>query len=298
MRTTTRRSPSDSTRATGKSVCSLRRQRTKSGGSAQFRLRHFARIRATKLRDLLRERDGRDPDDVILDPDRAAARGLTSTVTFPIGNLAPEGSVVKSTAIDPSVVDSDGVYRKRGPARVFMREADAVAAIKDGRIRVGDVVVLMCSGPMGSGMEESAQITSALRYVFWGKGVALITDARFSGFSAGACVGHVGPEALAGGPIGKLQDGDIIEIIVDRNRLVGSVNLIGESGDEASKLGIDRGNSLLAARDPRPELAPHPDLPSDTRLWAALQAASGGTWGGCVYDVEAIVQRLDGAESS
>jgi len=224
-------------------------------------------------------------------------------VTFPIGNLAPEGSVVKSTAIDPSVVASDGVYRTRGPARVFMREAEAVAAIKDGRIQAGDIVVLMCSGPMGSGMEESAQITSALRYVSWDKEVALITDARFSGFSAGACIGHVGLEALAGGPIGKLLDGDIIEIIVDRNRLVGSVTLIGESGDEAlgdeaSKLSVDRGNALLATRDPRPELAPHPDLPSDTRLWAALQAASGGTWGGCVYDVEAIVQRLDGAESS
>ena len=244
--------------------------------------------RRAKLQEILRLRDGIDPDDVILDPDTATKRGLTSTVTFPVGNLAPEGSVVKSTAIDPTVVDADGVYRKRGPARVFIREADAVAAVKGGRVNPGDVIALICCGPMGSGMEETSQITSALRYVSWGKEVALITDARFSGFSTGACIGHVGPEALAGGPVGKLRAGDVVEIIIDLKNLEGSVHLIGEEGDGASDLSIRRGDQLLAERSPRDDLSPHPDLPEDTRLWAMLQAASGGTWGGCVFDVDAI----------
>ena len=172
-----------------------------------------------QLRRALQERDGVDPDDVIMDPQRARRAGLTSTVTFPYGNLAPEGSVIKSTAIDPSVADPDGVYRHTGPARVFRTEAAAIAAIKsqgpDG-VSPGDVVVLICRGPMGSGMEETYQITSALKYLDFGKHVAVLTDARFSGVSTGACVGHVTPEALAGGPIGKVVDGDVIEIVIDR----------------------------------------------------------------------------------
>ena len=244
------------------------------------------------LRERLRHADGVDPDDVIMDADRARARGLTSTVTFPRGNLAPEGSVIKSTAIDPSVVDADGVYRKTGPARVFVREKDAIAAIKnrgaDG-LKAGDVLVLACRGPMGAGMEEIYQITAALKHLSWGKHVAVITDARFSGVSTGACIGHVGPEALAGGPIGKLRDGDTIRIVIDRNRLEGSVDLVGENG---RAVGPDEGARLLAARPPRLDLSPDPDLPADTRLWAALQQAAGGTWGGCVYDVDAIVAAL------
>jgi putative YjhG/YagF family dehydratase len=244
------------------------------------------------LRERLRHEDGVDPDDVIMDPDRARARGLTSTVTFPRGNLAPEGSVIKSTAIDPTVVDADGVYRKTGPARVFVREKDAIAAIKnrgaDG-LKPGDVLVLICRGPMGAGMEEIYQITAALKHLSWGKHVAVITDARFSGVSTGACIGHVGPEALAGGPIGKVRDGDTIRIVVDRNRLEGSVDLVGEHGRD---LGPHAGARLLATRPPRADLSPDPELPADTRLWAALQQAGGGTWGGCVYDVDAIVAAL------
>ncbi|MGA7305447.1 MAG: dihydroxy-acid dehydratase, partial [Rhodothermales bacterium] len=110
----------------------------------------------------------------------------------------------------------------------------------------------------------------------------------FSGFSTGACIGHVGPEALAGGPVGKLRAGDVVEIIIDLKNLEGSVHLIGEEGDGASDLSIRRGDQLLAERSPRDDLSPHPDLPEDTRLWAMLQAASGGTWGGCVFDVDAI----------
>jgi xylonate dehydratase len=226
-------------------------------------------------------------------PERAHARGLTSTVTFPRGNLAPEGSVIKSTAIDPSVVDADGVYRKVGPARVFTRERDAIAAIKnrgaDG-LKPGDILVLACRGPLGAGMEEIYQITAALKHLSWGKHVAVVTDARFSGVSTGACIGHVGPEALAGGPIGRLRDGDRIRIVVDRNRLEGRVDFVGEAEREISP---DEGAHVLGNRAPRPDLAPDTDLPGDTRLWAALQQAGGGTWGGCVYDVDAIVRALE-----
>jgi xylonate dehydratase len=248
--------------------------------------------RRQRLRDVLREKDGVDPDEVIMSPERARSRGLTSTVTFPRGNLAPEGSVSKSTAIDPSVVDADGVYRKTGPARVFTSEKTAVAAIKSrgpDAIHPGDVLVLICRGPMGAGMEEIYQITSALKHLSFGKHVAVLTDARFSGVSTGACIGHIGPEALAGGPIGKVRDGDIIEIIVDRNNLVGRVDLIGEG---ETRFGAEEGARVLANRTPQPDLAADPNLPDDTRLWAALQRVGGGAWGGCVYDVEAIVARL------
>src|SRR5579872_234659 len=243
--------------------------------------------RRALLRSRLQANDGVDPYDVILDPQTAARRGMTSTVCFPTGNLAPLGSVIKSTAIDPSVVDESGVYRKRGPARVFLTEPAAVAAIKAGEIHAGDVLVLICRGPLGSGMEETYQVTSALKYLDFGKHVAVLTDARFSGVSTGACIGHVSPEALAGGPIGKVQNGDLIEIVVDRNRLEGSVNLITEDG------GMEEGTRILAERRPRPDLAPDAALPPATRLWAALQEASGGTWGGAVYDVDAILRRLD-----
>jgi putative YjhG/YagF family dehydratase len=248
--------------------------------------------RRRRLRDQLREQDGIDPDEVILSPARARERGLTSTVCFPRGNLAPEGSVIKSTAIDPRVVDPDGVYRKVGPARVFVREKDAIAAIKgksERPIRAGDIIVLACRGPMGTGMEEIYQITSALKHLSFGREVAVVTDARFSGVSTGACIGHVGPEALAGGPIGKVLDDDVIRIQIDRTELVGSVDLIGEAG---RPLDTDAGTRILSARPPRGDLAPDPLLPADTRLWAALQAASGGTWGGCVYDVDRITAAL------
>ena len=234
--------------------------------------------RRAALKKILRERDGVDAGDVIMSPDAARGRGLTSTVCFPTGNLAPGGSVIKATSIDPSVIDADGVYRKRGPARVFVREVDAIEAVKSGRISPGDIIVLICRGPMGSGMEEVYQLTSALKYTKGGKEIALLTDARFSGVSTGACIGHITPEALAGGPVGKLREGDTIEILIDRNTLEGSVNVIG----------VD-----LEARSPRADLAPDAQLPEDTRLWAALQEASGGTWGGSVFDAQRIIDLLE-----
>lgn len=244
--------------------------------------------RRLKLRQRLHELDGVDPDSVILAPARAREAGLTSTVSFLTGNLAPQGAIIKSTAIDPSVVGADGVYHKTGPVRVFTSEKAAIAAVKGltpNPVVEDDIIALIGCGPLGTGMEETYQLTSALKYLPHGKSIALITDARFSGVSTGACIGHVGPEALAGGPLGKLRDGDTVRITVDRVNLSGTVDLV-VGGD------IDVGTQELAARQPHPDLRPNPDLPDDTRLWAALQNASGGTWGGCVYDVNDILQIL------
>lgn len=245
--------------------------------------------RRQRLRKELSTQDGIDADDVIMSPDRAKAKGLSPTVCFPFGNLAPEGSVVKSTSIDPTVVDPDNVYRKRGRARVFISEHSAVDAIKRKDIQDGDIMVLICGGPLGSGMQETYQVTSALKHLHLGKNIAVVTDARFSGVSTGACVGHVSPEALAGGPIGKVRDGDLIEIVIDRSNLEASVNFVGEKDQVFD---AEEGARRLARRDLRPDLAPESLLPDDTRMWAALVQASGGIWGGCVYDVDAIVSRL------
>jgi len=246
--------------------------------------------RRTRFRELLAELDGVNPDEVIFSPEQARARGLASTMIFPRGNLAPEGSVCKATAIDPSVVDADGIYRKEGTARVFVNEKDAMTAIKNGKIKSGDVLVLTGIGPLGTGMEETYQVTGALKQLPFGKHVALLTDARFSGLSTGACIGHIGPEGLAGGPIGKILDGDIIRINIDLKRIEGSVDFIGENGKSFSP---EAGAEILSRRTTRKDLSPDPGLPDDTRLWAALQLASGGTWRGCVYDADRIIAALE-----
>lgn len=252
-----------------------------------------ASSRRAELRTLLRERDGIDPDDVIIPPAVARERGMTSTIILPTGNICPDGSVIKATSIDPEVIGKDGVFRHTGPARVFTSEHDAIAVIKKqaGRpIEAGDIIVLIGCGPLGTGMEETYQLTSALKYLKFGKHVTLLTDARFSGVSTGACVGHMGPEALAGGPIGKLRDGDLIEVIIDRNELKGSINMIGVGDTRMQPVDIAR---MLAERPIHPDLRGDPRLPADTRLWAALQRVGGGTWGGCVYDVDAIVDVIE-----
>jgi putative YjhG/YagF family dehydratase len=245
--------------------------------------------RRTRFREILQKEDAVDPGEVIMPPDIARARGLTGTLVFPIGNLAPEGSVIKATAIDPSVVGADGVYRHEGPARVFTSEAAAIAALREGQIAAGDTMILAGVGPLGTGMEETYQVTSALKMLPVGKHVALLTDARFSGVSTGACLGHIGPEALAGGPVGRVRDGDLIRVEIDRVNMTGSVDLVGEG---SKRFTPDEAERVLAGRSPNPGLAPHAALPADTRLWAALQNASGGTWGGCVYDVDSILSRL------
>lgn len=253
------------------------------------------RWEVSERRKLVRQRlvdcEGIDPDNVIIPPEEAKRRGLTSTVCFPVGNLCPEGSVIKATSIDPTVVDEDGVYRKRGPARVFSSERAAIAAVKNRQVQPGEIMVLMGRGPLGCGMEETYQITSALKYLPWGKEVALVTDARFSGVSTGACIGHVGPEALAGGPIGKVREGDTIEIMVDRVNLEGRVDLVGTI--EEGELTAEQAARVLGEREVHPELAEDPKIPDDTRLWAALQQVGGGTWGGCVYDVDKIIKVLN-----
>ena len=251
--------------------------------------------RRVRFRQCLREQDGVEPDDVILPPEKAKAKGLTSTVCFPTGNIAPEGSVIKATAIDPSVVGEDGVYRHTGRARVFVSEAQAIKAIKREEINQGDIMVVIGGGPSGTGMEETYQLTSALKHISWGKTVSLITDARFSGVSTGACFGHVSPEALAGGPIGKLRDNDIIEIAVDRLTPTGSVNFIGTADNPLTP---EEGARELAVRQTHPDLHAHDFLPDDTRLWAALQSVSGGTWKGCIYDTDKIIEVINAGKKA
>jgi len=251
--------------------------------------------RRRRVRQALRELDGVEPDDVIFGRERARSRGLTPTVTFPTGNLAPEGAVVKSTAIDPSVLDDRGVYRHRGRVKVFTSESDAIRAIKSGGIRAGDIMALIGRGPSGTGMEETYQLTSALKHLPFGKHVTLITDARFSGVSSGACIGHIGPEALAGGPIGKLRDGDWVEVVVDCIGLTGSLHFV---GDDEGEYTPEEGAAVLARREPHPGLRPDPKLPDDTRLWAALQSVSGGTWKGSVYDTDKIIAVLEAGKKA
>jgi dihydroxyacid dehydratase/phosphogluconate dehydratase len=247
--------------------------------------------RRRRLRERLRAVEGVDPDDVILPPAAARRRGLTSTVSFVGGNLAPQGAIVKSTAIAASLIGADGVYRHVGPARVFTTEAAAIAAIKGtrGRIAPGEVLILAGLGPRGAGMEEVYQVTAALRYLDLAKDVPLVTDARFSGVSTGPCIGHVAPEALAGGPIGRLRDGDLVRVEIDMRRLEGTIDFVKRVEDGS----VMPAGEELASRPPHPALAPDAELPADTRLWAALQEASGGPWAGAVYDTDRIVRRLE-----
>ncbi|HEX2100767.1 MAG TPA: YjhG/YagF family D-xylonate dehydratase, partial [Candidatus Synoicihabitans sp.] len=242
--------------------------------------------RRARLREKLTELDGVDPERVILSPVRARAAGLSSTVSFVGGNLAPEGALVKSTAIDAALLDAEGVFTHEGPARVFGSEAEAIAALKSrgaDALRPGEVMVLAGIGP-ASGMPETYQITSALKYMRNLRGVVLLTDGRFSGVSTGPCIGHISPEAWAGGPLGRLRDGDRIRVHIDSRRLKGSIDFVPTAnGDGAAE---------LAARPLNPKLQPNADLPPETELWAALQSVSGGSWGGCVYDTTLIKQRL------
>lgn len=250
--------------------------------------------RRMRFKDILREQDGVNPDDVIMNPAKAREKGLTSTVIFPSGNLMPEGSVVKSTAID-STLCPGGIYHKRGRARVFTSEEQAIHALKSSgehSLKPDDIIVLICRGPAGAGMPETAQITIALKYTKALKNIALLTDGRFSGFSSGPCIGHIGPEALANGPIGKVLDGDVIEITLNRNTLEGSVQLIGASTTPEVQLSPEYGNQLVAERSIRSDVKADPHLPASVRLWAALQQTGGGTWGGCVCDVDILLGKL------
>ena len=130
------------------------------------------------------------------------------------GNLAPDSCVVKRSAVAPEMLVHEG------PARVFDSEDDAIAATKGGKIVAGDVVVIRYEGPKGGpGMREMLNPTSAIVGMGLGSTVALITDGRFSGASRGASIGHVSPEAAAGGPIGLVEEGDIIAIDINANTI-------------------------------------------------------------------------------
>ena len=253
--------------------------------------------RRRALRERLREADGIEPDEVIMNPTQAHEKGLSSTVTFIKGNLAPEGAIVKSTAIARSMIGDDGVYRLTGSARVFTSERATIAAIKskgEDAIKAGEVIALICRGPLGTGMEEVYQITSALKYMPYANSVALITDARFSGVSSGPCIGHVGPEALAGGPLGKLRDGDLIRVVIDTVNLEGSIDFVKLEADGTHTPNDEE----LSAREFRNDLSADPELPDETRLWAALQNVSGGAWRGSIYDVDRILKVLEAGQKA
>ncbi|MCT2537011.1 YjhG/YagF family D-xylonate dehydratase [Aquibacillus koreensis] len=249
--------------------------------------------RRVKMKERLKEADGLDADQIIMSPDQAEIRGLTSTITFPKGNIAPDGAVIKSTSIDSERLDEHGVYYHKAEAKVFTSERDAIEAIKSGAIVKGDIMVLTGCGPLGTGMEETYQVTSALKHLSYGKYVTLLTDARFSGVSTGACIGHIGPEGLADGPIGKLQTSDVIEVRIDAMNLSGDINFLGTTAHPVS---AEDGARILEARETNAEIKPSPGLPDDTRLWAALQKVSGGTWRGSVYDVDRIIKVLEAGE--
>ena len=141
------------------------------------------------------------------------------------------------------------------------------------------MIVLLGRGPMGAGMPETAQITSALKYTKALSENVLITDGRFSGFSSGPCIGHVGPESLAGGPIGKLRDGDLIRVEINKNKCLGTIDYIGDI-------------SVFRDRPIHPDLREDINLPKSVKLWAALQNTGGGTWGGCVPSVDEVIKKL------
>ena len=239
--------------------------------------------RRTRFKEILYTKDGVDPEDVIMSPDKASQKGIARTLAFLSGNLAPQGAIVKSTSISPNLYSSSGNYYHEGRARVFYDESSAIAAVKstgDQRVLPGEVIVLLGRGPMGAGMPETAQITSALKYTKALSENVLITDGRFSGFSSGPCIGHVGPESLSGGPIGKLRDGDKIKIEINKDHCVGRIDYVGD---------VD----VFQKRPMNPNLKEDPNMPESVKLWAALQNTGGGTWGGCVPNVREIIKKLN-----
>ena len=238
--------------------------------------------RRKRFKEVLYNKDGVNPDDVIMPISKVSEKGLARTLAFLSGNLAPEGAVVKSTSISPKLYSNSGDYFQEGNARVFTDENSAISAVKstgDQRILPGQVIVLLGRGPMGAGMPETAQITSALKYTKALSENVLITDGRFSGFSSGPCIGHVGPESLAGGPIGKLRDGDLIRVEINKNKCLGTIDYLGDI-------------SAFRDRPIHPDVREDINLPKSVKLWAALQNTGGGTWGGCVPNVDEVIKKL------
>jgi dihydroxy-acid dehydratase len=153
-----------------------------------------------------------DPFDCIRPCEKAYSQ--TGGLAVLYGNLAPNGAVVKTAGVLP------GMLRHTGRAVIFDSEPEAYNGITSGKVKSGDVVIVRFEGPKGGpGMQEMLGPTAAIKGVKLDDSVALITDGRFSGGTAGACIGHVSPEAAAGGPIGKLRDGDVIEIDIPARTL-------------------------------------------------------------------------------
>ena len=190
--------------------------------------------RTASVRELSADALGFDPYDCIREGDNPYSQEGGLTILY--GNLAPKGAVVKSAGVHPKML------RHRGPAVIFESETDAYAGIVNGKVKAGDVVVIRYEGPRGGpGMQEMLAPTSAIKGVGLDDEVALITDGRFSGGTAGACIGHISPEAAAGGPIGLVEPGDLIEIDIP-----GHVLNVAVSQDE-----LDRRAKHWKPREPR-----------------------------------------------
>jgi len=180
------------------------RQRTSQGMSVARK--------AKSIRELSAEQLGFDPWDCVREVENAYSQEGGLAILF--GTLAPRGAVVKTAGVRPEML------KHAGPAVIFESEPDAYAGIVNGKVKAGDVVVIRYEGPRGGpGMQEMLAPTSAIKGVGLDDKVALITDGRFSGGTAGACIGHISPEAAAGGPIGLLRPGDIIEIDIPNHKL-------------------------------------------------------------------------------
>ena len=243
--------------------------------------------------------EGVDPDDVIMDADGARRRGLTGTTTvFPrrqprARGLGHQGDGDRPVAWSMPTTSTASA----GPARVFTSEAAAIAAIKgqtQPKLSPGDVLVLVGRGPLGTGMEETYQITSALKFLPWGKHVAVLTDAPLLG-RLDRCLHR----ARRPGSARRRADRPRARRRRDRDRRSTAPASTGRVEPRRTADGPLDASAAAGGCWPRgtphPGLAPRPDLPDDTRLWAALQEASGGTWAGAVYDVEKVAGALDAA---
>jgi dihydroxy-acid dehydratase len=168
--------------------------------------------RARSIRDLSPADLGFDPADCIREVENAYSQEGGLVILY--GNLAPKGAVVKAAGVRPEML------KHSGPAVIFEAETEAYEGIVNGKVKAGDVVVIRYEGPRGGpGMQEMLAPTTAIKGMRLDDTVALITDGRFSGGTAGACIGHISPEAAAGGPIALLQPGDIVDIDIPGHSL-------------------------------------------------------------------------------
>lgn len=168
--------------------------------------------RASSVAELDQKQLGFDPYDCIREVENAYSREGGLAILY--GSLAPRGAVVKTAGVRPDMLCH------RGPAVIFESETDAYAGIVNGKVQSGDVVIIRYEGPKGGpGMQEMLAPTTALKGMGLDSSVALVTDGRFSGGTAGACIGHVSPEAAAGGPIALIEPGDIVEIDIPNRKL-------------------------------------------------------------------------------